>query len=977
MKTRVLSLPHIITGMVLFFCLLCQTATAENLVRTEYGHRRYTTHDGLPNLLLETIFQDSRGFLWIGTYKGFARFDGITYTPFFAETAINILRLENGPNGEVRAYTYHDVFIVDKNDSVRTVNIAPADLYLNTYNSRNLPEGYLIFENEDATEKYLKYFRNDTLIEILRCPELNGIIDNKPFLDLQENKFYLPSLDGLNIYDMKTHKAVRIKNRAIECFLMHHSLGILGFDNDGIYKINETSCEKIVSARFGNNKQAVELTDGDIVLKDDASTYRYSKGSVETVFESSAAINDVLCDAEKNLWLATNNGLYNYFRFDFKNYYLEKDLIKTVLEDTDGNYWMGTIRGKLLHTSERKTQAISYPPLPRPASFLYGSLSAGGFLYFPRDNDVLISEKGKFSWAGLPIDLTDYDGFCKVVPYKDDQILVLRGKGVHLCDKNGKSLRFYSGEFLKQLDFQDLIVDSQGRWVVSGHLGISIVEGDSVRLMENKKNTTTTVPLCLDMQGNIWSGSENRLNLLRGDSIETVYRFKDDFIQGIISVDKDYLLLSTIHGIYFLNVAEYIHSGKIQFLHYDHNNGLTGMEAQVCAFYKDSQGIIWMPANDCLTVFDPVRLIRKLQPPRLHIESCDVSTDNVHWEKVIDLNNRKFSYKNRNFQFSFIGINFSAVENVRYSYRLKGFQEEWSSPSKLRQANFNNLPPGDYVFEIYADAGSDATRSEVQSFAFTIQPAFWQTAWFMIAAVLALMLSSAGVALYIQRRKNRVLLEHLETEKQLNDLRIKSIRLKAIPHFNSNVLAAIEYYIMNLSKTEALRLLGIYSRFTFQTLREVDRSSRSLNEELEYVKMYLELEKLRFIDKFDYKIEVDEAVNTEVQLPNMILHTYCENAVKHGLSSKTSGGALRIKITQSDDIVCVSVEDNGVGREAAARNKQVPSSKQGLDILSRQIEIYNRFNQTKINQKVDDLYTDGQASGTRFAVEIPYGFVYQ
>jgi LytS/YehU family sensor histidine kinase len=172
--------------------------------------------------------------------------------------------------------------------------------------------------------------------------------------------------------------------------------------------------------------------------------------------------------------------------------------------------------------------------------------------------------------------------------------------------------------------------------------------------------------------------------------------------------------------------------------------------------------------------------------------------------------------------------------------------------------------------------------------------------------------------------------------------------------------------------------LGIYSRFTFQTLREVDKASRSLNEELEYVQMYLELEKLRFVNKFDYKIDVDETVDADnIQLPNMILHTYCENAVKHGLSSKNGDGALNIKITQSDNLVCVSVEDNGVGREAAAHNKNVPSSKQGLDILSRQIEIYNRFNTTKINQKIDDLYTDGQPCGTRFTVEIPYGFVYQ
>ncbi|MDR1098604.1 MAG: histidine kinase, partial [Tannerella sp.] len=128
-----------------------------------------------------------------------------------------------------------------------------------------------------------------------------------------------------------------------------------------------------------------------------------------------------------------------------------------------------------------------------------------------------------------------------------------------------------------------------------------------------------------------------------------------------------------------------------------------------------------------------------------------------------------------------------------------------------------------------------------------------QTAWFLTAIVAFLTLAGAGIALYIQRRRNRILLEKLRTEKELNELRISSIRLKAIPHFNANVLAAIEYYIANRTKEEAMRLLGIYSDFTFKTLSEVDRAARPLSEELAYVKMYLDLEKIRFLDKFDFR----------------------------------------------------------------------------------------------------------------------------
>ena len=282
-----------------------------------------------------------------------------------------------------------------------------------------------------------------------------------------------------------------------------------------------------------------------------------------------------------------------------------------------------------------------------------------------------------------------------------------------------------------------------------------------------------------------------------------------------------------------------------------------------------------------------------------------------------------------------------------------------------------NLPPGNYTFEIYADAGTDESRCETQSFAFSIKPAFWQTAWFIVACIAFLMLASAGVALYIQRRKNKILLEKLRAEKELNELRISGIRLKAIPHFNANVLAAIEYYIANRTKEEAMRILGIYSDFTYKTLSEVDKAARPLDEELAYVKMYLDLEKIRFLDKFNFRIDVEKGVDKSVQLPNMILHTYCENAVKHGLMPLKSGGLLTIHVSQHEQIVCVSVEDNGVGRAYAAQNPHLHSSKQGLSILSRQIEIYNRFNREKINQQIDDL-----EKGTRFTVEVPLDYTY-
>jgi sensor histidine kinase YesM len=362
-------------------------------------------------------------------------------------------------------------------------------------------------------------------------------------------------------------------------------------------------------------------------------------------------------------------------------------------------------------------------------------------------------------------------------------------------------------------------------------------------------------------------------------------------------------------------------------------------------------------------------LLHRSYKVTLHLTASQFSDNNIDMHNMEM--NAQLKHNQRNVRFAFVGLCFSNPEIVHYRYRLKGFQDEWSEPTQQRDVAFNNLPPGNYIFEIYAIAGSEEISTEIQSVVFSIKPALWQSAWFLILGISFLMLMSAGVALYFQRRRNKVLLEKLRTEKELNELRIRSIRLKAIPHFNANVLAAIEYYIANRTKEEAIQILGIYSEFTLKTLSEVDKPARALSDELSYVKTYLELEKVRFTNKFDFHFIVNDNVNMGVQLPNMILHTYCENAVKHGLLPLKSGGLLIIKVSQQEDSVTVSVEDNGVGRAYALKNPQPQSTKQGLSILNRQIEIYNRFNLKKIKQHIDDL-----EAGTRFVVEVPEGFVY-
>ena len=220
----------------------------------------------------------------------------------------------------------------------------------------------------------------------------------------------------------------------------------------------------------------------------------------------------------------------------------------------------------------------------------------------------------------------------------------------------------------------------------------------------------------------------------------------------------------------------------------------------------------------------------------------------------------------------------------------------------------------------------------------------------------------------------------VEDEKVKKELQLSAVRLKAIPHFHSNVLASIEYFVSNHSTDDATHYLKLYSDFTNQTLSDIDLPSRPVADEVDYVRAYLELEKLRYGERLQYTISVAPDVDQQMLLPTMLLHTYCQNAVKHGIANKSGLGNVTVSISRERrgdaDGLTVSVSDDGVGRSEAA-HAGGQSTKQGLKILSQQIELYNRANRHKIVEHVTDLTTpEGHPAGTCFSIWIPSDFKY-
>jgi streptogramin lyase len=958
-----------------FFCFLLLFPVwlqAQTLITSEYNYKRYGIPDGLSTELIETVFQDSRGFIWFGADHGFVRYDGHSFKTYLSDKSVPVNKIEENEQGEIIIYGYHFIYALDvTTDRLRLV-VNNDNVNYCVDKSPGLPSGYNLYDKRDNRTLGLFSFQNDTLVEVFNHPRMNEMdYGQSIYWDRAERRFYIPTEQGKiyvvnengeekNVYEGLVYRFLKINDE------------LLAIGYDAVWRVGKSKLE--LKYKFDKpivgDIYVIAGSDGALIIRESQSVLRCRNGHLETIIDNIHLPRSLLTDNEGNLWLTSRQGIYNFFKMNFISYKINEqqaDLVYSIVPAGGDEVYITTAHGKLIRFGSKGYKELHYPPFKNSETpeFSYQSLVVGDAIYFPTFDDILEYKKGRFRWMNLP-PTPYYTASCRI---NDNEFAMGGFNSLKIFNKDGCLIREISHRDIGRPTIYTVQSDNQNRLWIGGHKGVCMVSSTDTLYFfgEDKMNIGVSDK---DISGCVWFAGESRIYYTESDSIRLFMEFPNTIIGNIRFTRSNLLVVSDNQGIKIINPE------TKRVIAYDHTNGYSGGEPGENTMMEDEAGNIWLPTISSKVVkFNPAKLLENTYRPVLYLTASQCSENNIAWKDMTDF--ASLNHTHRNFRFSFVGLCYSNPENVRYRYRLLGFQDEWSPPVASREVAFNNLSAGNYEFQLTADMGTYDSQTSVLSYAFAIRPAFWQTSWFLVVLILLLMLASAGGALYIQRRKNSALLQGLETEKQLNELRIKSIRLKAIPHFNANVLAAIEYYIMNLSKTEALRLLGIYSRFTFQTLREVDKASRSLSEELEYVQMYLELEKLRFIDKFDYKIDIDPEVDTKVQLPNMILHTYSENAVKHGLSSKNSGGSLLIKVVQSDNIVCVSVEDNGVGREAAARNKNIPSSKQGLDILSRQIEIYNRFNPTKINQKVDDLFLDGQPSGTRFTVEVPCGFVYQ
>jgi LytS/YehU family sensor histidine kinase len=217
----------------------------------------------------------------------------------------------------------------------------------------------------------------------------------------------------------------------------------------------------------------------------------------------------------------------------------------------------------------------------------------------------------------------------------------------------------------------------------------------------------------------------------------------------------------------------------------------------------------------------------------------------------------------------------------------------------------------------------------------------------------------------------------IETQRKMTEVEMQALRAQMNPHFIFNCLNSINRYIVKSDQQTASLYLTKFAKLIRLILDNSNNKNVFLSHELEALKLYIDMEALRFDKKFSYSIEVDPGVSADsIELPPLIIQPYVENAIWHGLLHKENIGHLRIHISLPSECIlqCV-IEDNGVGREKAQemKSKSATTKKSlGMKLTQNRLSLLNKHAELNASIEIVDLYTAAkQPAGTKVILTIP------
>jgi len=398
--------------------------------------------------------------------------------------------------------------------------------------------------------------------------------------------------------------------------------------------------------------------------------------------------------------------------------------------------------------------------------------------------------------------------------------------------------------------------------------------------------------------------------------------------------------------------------------------GGNGLPATDLRDLRERDGELWVASFNGLYAL-PVQSERTPCPPKVLLRSVRVNGVDRPLEAL-----RSLHHGENDIEVVLRGISTASRGQMRFTYRLNGEGdfEESEGGSTLR---FRALAPGDYTLEAIAISASGERSPQPLVLGFSIAKP-WYATWPFILSMALLLVAMVSAAFLLRIRYiNQRNTEQVERTGLLGDLRqsrLTALRAQMNPHFMFNVLNSVQG-LFNIGRTEKAN--EVLARFSDLMRTVLDMSGSELiplSQELELIDLYLELEAVRFGDSFTYAVTVADGIDPEqISVPSMLIQPFAENAVKHGLLHRKGEKRLGISVEKEKDVLKISIDDNGVGRQAAAELRKSHHRPFATAATSSRVELLNAEREQPIRVEVTDKTdAEGIAVGTSVIILIPF-----
>jgi hypothetical protein len=403
-------------------------------------------------------------------------------------------------------------------------------------------------------------------------------------------------------------------------------------------------------------------------------------------------------------------------------------------------------------------------------------------------------------------------------------------------------------------------------------------------------------------------------------------------------------------------------------------HGLEIAQSNVIQYHDD--GYIYIGGMDIAYRFKPEDILIKNQPGNIYITDIDVFSSPYETSKSYNsLDTIKLDYTQNYIRFLFTIPDISSSIDYYYYSKIDGIDKDWILTGKEGKVVFSNLENGNYTIRLRAKNGAGEWCTGEKFLTLIIYPPFWKTSWFLLCFLFVLMLL---IVLIYRFRINQIRKKaHQKNllQKQLNELENKALRSQMNPHFIFNSLNSINSYIIKNKPDEASAYVSKFARLIRLILDNSRETHIPLESELMALNLYIEIENKRFANKFTWNIQIHSSIDIHTTLiPPMIIQPFVENAIWHGLLHQEKQGELIISLQEKSGYLEISIDDNGIGREAALQLKSkslLKDKSHGMEVTMNRMEYFNAgFSIGKAVEIIDKKDEFGNPTGTTMLLKI-------